>query len=421
MKFFARIIFRFLARLILRRHKPTVIAVAGSLGKTGTKDAIAAGLASPTRMVRKTQGNFNAEIGVPATVMSSGGSPRSIGRWVRLLWRGKKQALFGGRYPNALVLELAADHPGDLKPLLNLVKPSIGVLTSAAPEHLEYFGDENNVMDEESLVVRSLPPTGTAVLNIDDPRIAVLAKTLTCKVLTYGWSEEAMIRAESASITKDERVLPDGMVAKISLDGSTIPIALPGVIGKHQVYPIMAAIAVGRALGDEAMSIVQRLSSYVPPAGRMRLFHGRDGALLIDDTYNASPEAVQAAIRTLHELDVPNARIAILGQMSELGSAAAEWHDRIGREVATLRINELITVGPLAERIGKAAAEAGMEASHIHNVADAEAAAALVQPWLSPGVAVLLKGSRFAARLEKAVAILLDNPERDMMYLVSGH
>lgn len=421
MKIFVRIIFRLLARLILRRHKPIVIAVAGSLGKTGTKDAIAAGLASPIRVVRKTQGNFNAEIGVPATIMKSGGSPHSITGWLKLLWAGKKQALFGGRYPNALVLELAADHPGDLEPLLKLVRPTIGVLTSAAPEHLEYFGDESKVVDEESLVVRSLPTNGTAILNIDDPRIAVLAKTLTCKVLTYGWSPEAMIRAESVSITKDDRVLPDGMVAKISLDGSTIPIALPGVIGRHQVYPIMAAIAVGRALGDEAMAIVQRLSSYVPPAGRMRLFHGRDGSLLIDDTYNASPEAVQAAIRTLHELDIPNARIAVLGQMSELGSVAAEWHDRIGREVATLRVNDLVTVGPLAERIGKAAVEAGMETGHVHNVADAEAAAALIQPWLSPGVAVLLKGSRFAARLEKAVAILLDNPERDIMYLVNGH
>lgn len=418
MKRLIRMWFRLLARIIIWRNKPTVIAVAGSLGKTGTKDAIAAGIATPTRRVRKTPGNFNAEIGVPATIISSDGAPHSMGGWFKLLWAGKKQVIFGGRYPNALVLELAADHPGDLQPLMKLVRPTIGVLTSAAPEHLEYFGDETGVLDEESLVVRLLPPSGTAVINIDDPRVAAIAPTLTGKVLTYGWSQEAMVRAESLSLTKDDRVLPDGMVAKISIDGSTIPIALPGVIGRHQVYPIMAAIAVGRALGDEVMAIVQRLSSYVPPAGRMRLFHGRDGSLLIDDTYNASPEAVQAAIRTLHELEVPNNRIAILGQMSELGSSAAEWHDRIGREIASLRIHELVTVGPLAARIGTAAIAAGMKAERVHNVADAQAAAAAVQPWLSPGVAVLLKGSRFAAHLEKAVAMLLDNPERDAMYLV---
>lgn len=421
MKPLLRIYFRFLARIILWRHKPRVVAIAGSVGKTGTKDAIAAAVSTPQRTVRKTPGNFNAEIGVPATVMSGGEPPTSVVGWLKLLWRGKRQAILGGKYPSVLVLELAADHPGDLRPLMKLVKPSVGVLTSAAPEHLEFFGDETGVVAEEALVVQMLPPKGTAVVNIDDPRIAELVKTLTCKVITYGWSQEAMIRAESITLTKDERVLPDGMVAKISIDGSTIPIALPGVLGRHQVYPIMAALGVGRVLGDEIMSIVQRLSTYVPPAGRMRLFHGRDGSLLIDDTYNASPEAVQAALHALHELEVPNARIAVLGQMSELGSASAEWHDRIGREAAKLRLHHLVTVGPLAERIGRAAVEAGMNKDMVHNVASAEAAAALVQPLLSPGVAVLLKGSRFASRLEKAVAILLDNPERDTTYLVHGH
>jgi len=407
--------------MILSRHKPTVVVVAGSVGKTGTKDAIAAALTSLERTVRKTQGNFNAEIGVPATIMSAGGSPTSIRGWIGLLLRGKKQAVLGGVYPSTLVLELAADHPGDLQPLMKLVQPTIGVLTSAAPEHLEFFGDEAGVVEEESLVVRMLPPTGTAVVNIDDPRIAELVKHLTCKVLTYGWSQEAMIRAESITLTKDDHVIPDGMVAKVWIDGSTIPIALPGVLGRHQVYPILAAIAVGRAMGDDVMSIVQRLSTYVPPAGRMRLFHGRDGSVIIDDSYNASPEAVQAALHALHELDVPNARIAVLGQMSELGSASAEWHERIGREVAKLRISELITVGPLAERIGTAAIEAGMKAEHVHTVSNAEAAASLVQPMLSPGVAVLFKGSRYSSRLEKAVAILLDNPDRDKLHLVQGH
>ncbi len=421
MKPLLRAIFRILARMILARHQPTVVAIAGSVGKTAAKEAIAAALTSPTRTVRKTQGNFNAEVGVPATIMSAGGPPSSIRGWIGVVLRGKKQAIVGGKYPSTLVLEMGADHPGDLRPLMKLTRPTIGVLTSAAPEHLEFFGDEAGVVEEESLVVRMLPPTGTAVVNIDDPRIAEVVKSLTCKVLTYGWSQEAMVRAESMSVTKDERVLPDGMVVKISIDGSTIPIALPGVLGKHQAYPIMAAMAVGRALGDEVMSIVQRLSTYVPPPGRMRLFHGRDGSLLIDDTYNASPEAVRAALHTLHELDVPNTRIAVLGQMSELGSAAVEWHDRIGREVAKLRVSELVTVGPLAERMGIAAIAAGLKADQVHNVATAEAAAALIQPMLSPGVAVLLKGSHFASQLEKAVAILLDNPERDARYLVSGH
>ncbi len=418
MKSLARIYFRLLAGMILRRYKPTVIAIAGSVGKTATKEAVAAAIANDKRLIRKTEGNFNGEVGVPATIMSGGGAPTSIAGWLGILWRGKKQAVFGGMYPEALVLELGADHPGDLAPLLHLARPTIGVLTSAAPEHLEFFGSEEGVVAEESLVVRQLPSDGTAVVNIDDPRVAEVVTKLKCKVISYGWSGEASIKAESIAISKDEHGLPNGMVAKVSLDGSTIPIALPGVLGRHQVYPILAAIAVGRVLGDEAMSVIQRLSSYVPPPGRMRLFHGRDGSLIIDDSYNASPEAVQAALNTLHELEIPGKRIAVLGQMSELGAAATEWHDRIGREITKLRVDVLVTVGPLADRIGNAAIEAGMDAKNVYNVANAEAAAATVQPMLTPGVAVLLKGSHFASQLEKAVAILLDNPERDQKFLV---
>lgn len=417
MKYIARFIFRLLARIVLRRYRPLVVAISGSVGKTATKEAIAAAIVSPQRSVRKTEGNFNAETGVPVTITSGGGPPTSLFAWIHRLGRGLAQ-VFGGRYPRALVLELGADHPGDLQPLLNLVHPSIAVLTSVGPEHLEYFGDEASVIAEESLLVRSLPPSATAVVNVDDPRIRDLLPQIKAKVITFGWSTNAIIRAESASITKDDRVLPDGMIIKISLDGSVIPVALPGVIGRHQAYPLLAAVAVGRILGDETVAITQRLSGYQPPPGRMRLFHGRDGALLIDDSYNASPEAMQAALTSLQELETPNAKIAILGQMSELGATAADWHDRLGREVARARLDRLVTVGPLAQRIGAAAAAAGMPADRVQNVPNAEAAAAAVLPLLTPGVAVLIKGSRYAARLERAVAILLDNPDHDRPFLV---
>lgn len=420
MKHIIRIFFRLIARGVLRRHRPVVVAVTGSVGKTATKEAITAALLSAERTIRKTEGNFNAEIGVPATVIAAGGPPSNVAGWISKVLNGLRALGTSQGYPKVLVLEMAADHPGDLQPLVDLVRPSIGVLTSAAPEHLEFFGDEANVVTEESLLVRSLSSSGTAVINIDDPRIAELVPKLKAKVITYGWSANAMVRAEGAAITKDDQVIPDGMVVKVSLDGSTIPIALPGVLGRHQAYPILAAIAVGRILGDELMSIIQRLSGYRPPAGRMRLFHGRDGSLIIDDTYNASPEAVQAALQALRDLDVPHQRIAVLGQMSELGSAGADWHDRIGREAAKFGFDTLVTVGPLADRIGRAAVAAGMPPARVQNVPNAVAAAAVVQPMLAPGVAVLLKGSRYASRLEQAVSVLLDNPDRDRAMLVSS-
>ncbi len=415
MKPFIRLILRRLASRILRQHQPLVVVVAGSVGKTATKEAVAAGLANG-RTVRKTEGNFNAEVGVPVTIIRGGGAPSSVLDWLAVVVEG----LFGRRqnYPQTLVLELGADHPGDLEPLLSLVQPAIGILTSLAPEHLEFFGDERGVINEESLVIRRLAPTATGVVNIDDPEAASLIPQSHQRIVSYGWQPEATVRAESVTVTKNDRGLPDGQVIKVAVQGSTIPVALPGVIGRHQVYPILAAIAVGTIVGDDPVSVSQRLSAYQPPAGRMRLFEGIDGSLIIDDSYNASPAAVLAAIDTLAELDVPGRKYIILGQMSELGAAAARWHDAVGQALAGKNIDRLITVGPLAERIGHAAQSAGVSPDRMMNVDTAEAAAAAIQRDLHAGDALLVKGSRYASRLERAVKLLLGHPERDSQNLV---
>lgn len=417
MKTFIRRHLWWLARRVLARHQPVVVAVAGSVGKTATKEAIAAGL-SGQRTVRKTAGNFNAEIGVPVTIISGGGRRSSWLGWLGVVldgWRGGRPAQ---QYPATLVLELGADHPGDLSPLIDLAQPSIGVLTSVAPEHLEFFGDERAVVAEESLVVRRLPATATAIVNIDDPEIASLARQLSCRVITFGWSPQADIRADHFMITRNHFGLPDGQVMKVAVAGSTIPIATPGVIGRHQAYPLLAALAVGQALGDDPVTVSQGLSQYQSPPGRMRIFDGREGSLIIDDSYNASPAAMDAALHTVKEISVPGRTFAILGQMSELGAAAARWHDHVGQSVVRAGVQRLVTVGPLARRIGDAAVAAGMATDAVTNVATAEAAAAVVEGWLSAGDAVIIKGSRFASRLERAVKILLAHPDRDEQFIV---
>lgn len=417
MKTLIRQLFRYLARRVLGRHRPLVIAVAGSVGKTATKGAIAAGLTNG-RTVRQTEGNFNAEIGVPVTVISGGGPRTSWWQWFSIIVDGLLGGRPTGNYPSTLVLELGADHPGDLDPLLRLTKPSISVLTSLAPEHLEFFGDEQGVIAEESLVVRRLEATGTAVLNIDDPNVATVREQISCRTITFGWDTAADVRAESMTMTRNDRGLPDGQVVKISISGSTLPVALPGIIGRHQAYPVLAAFAVGQVVGDDPVTISQRLSAYRPPPGRMRLFEGRDGSLIIDDSYNASPAAVLAALETLAGIDIPGHRYAILGQMSELGAAAVRWHDHVGQAAARHHLDFLVTVGLLAERIGQAAVRAGLPTDRVVSVATAEAAATAIHSRLHSGDAVLVKGSRFAAQLERAVSLLLAHPDRDQQFLV---
>lgn len=420
MKHFARTIFRFLAGQILRRYHPTVIAIAGSVGKTATKEAIAAVLATSERMVRKTSGNFNAEIGVPVTIIVGGQARHHWWQWVGVIGTGLNWLTTNKPYPRVLVLELAADKPGDLQPLLDLAHPQIGVLTSTAPEHLEFFGDADGVVAEESLIVRTLPPDAHAVVNIDDERNAAMLAKLKAHVISYGWHSAATVRAVSATMIRNAHGLPDGMVVKVAVDGSVIPVAMPGVIGRHQALPLLAALAVAKALGDDIMSAIKSFSGWQPSPGRMRLLSGVEGSLLIDDSYNASPEAMAAALTTLFDLEVPGKKYAILGQMSELGTAAVDWHERIGRMIIPKTITELVTVGPLATKIGEAAITAGFPNTRVHNVTDAGSAAAILRPKLTSGDVVLLKGSRYAARLERAVRILLANPQTDSAKLVGG-
>ncbi len=420
MKYLVRLVLTWLARAIIKRYRPMVVGIAGSVGKTGTKDVVAAAVTSPKRSVRATTGNFNAEIGVPVTIIAGGARPTSIFGWLRIIGRGFRSLLIRESYPGAVVLEMATDKPGDLASLLHIAPPTVGVLTSTAPEHLEFFGDEATVVAEESLIVRQLPPNGTAIINIDDERNAALVDQIRATVITYGWQERAMIRADGSTFTTDAQGRVSGMVAKIAVDGSVIPVALPGVLGKHQVLPILAGVAVATALGDSVAAVVPRLSTYRPPAGRMRLFPGVNGSLIIDDSYNASPEAVQAAIETLLTLPATGKKYAILGQMSELGSSSDHWHAEIGRLFGPKTVARLVTVGPVAAGYGPAAEAVGFPPVRITNVADAEMAAGVVRPDLGPGDVVLIKGSRYAARLERAVRLLLENPERDSASLVGA-
>lgn len=420
MKYLARAIFRLLASAILKREQPMIVAVAGSVGKTGTKEAIAAALASPRRPVRKTVGSFNAEIGVPVTIITGGPARTSVWQWFAVIVRGCRQLLWRRPYPQALVLEVGADKPGDLRPLLELIHPTVGVLTALTPEHMEFFDTIEAVVAEESLVLRLLPKNGTAIVNLDDQHSQAVMKQLSCQIKTFGWSPDADIRIDQVRPTMNDHGLPTGQIVKLAVEGSVIPVALPGVIGRHQAYPIAIAVAVARASGDEVFDAVQRLSQYQVPPGRMRVFEGVEGSVIIDDSYNASPEAMTAALETLVDLEIPGKKHAILGQMSELGSTSVEWHTKIGQSLSAEKITTLVTVGPIAKRIGEAAIVAHFPTARVFNVATAEAAALVLRPHLNSGDAVLVKGSRYANRLERAVKILLAHPEKDGQHLVGA-
>jgi UDP-N-acetylmuramoyl-tripeptide--D-alanyl-D-alanine ligase len=419
MKSLARWYFQFLARFVLRRYRPTVIGVAGSIGKTATKEAIAAGLDDGSGQVRKTEGSFNAEIGVPVTIISGGRARKHWWEWLGLIWLAKRMIIFKRRsYPKFVVLEMGADKPGDLERLIGVAKPQIGVLTAITPEHLEYFGSMEAVTNEESMIVTGLPGDGVGIVNVDEPNAAAAVKPWPGRLVRYGWSADADVRVVRMELERNDRGLPIATTYHLTMEGAEHSVRVVGVLGKHQALPIVAAVAVAHALGQSIPPVLQRLQQYQPPPGRMRLLDGMNGTLIIDDSYNASPAAMEAAIKSILELEIPGRRFAVLGQMSELGSDAARWHDQIGELIRPGSLEGLVTVGPLAERIAQAAVKKGFAKSRVHPVETAEAAAVLLQPLLRSGDTVLLKGSRYASRLEQAVKILLAYPERDQSKLV---
>lgn len=411
MKSLARWLFQFIARGVLRRHRPVVIAVAGSIGKTATKEAVAASL-EPSRRVRKTVGSFNAEIGVPVTIIAGGAARKTIFGWLAVFVRGVWLCLRRSPdYPELLVLELGTDRPGDLAPLLRLAKPNISILTAIAPEHLEFFGDLDAVAQEEWQVIQALTAEATAIVNIDDEQIRTRLDGLAPRVIRFGQSAAADVRLVHQEITLDGLGRPTGQVIKTEVSGSVIPIGLTGVIGAHQANPILAALAVHQALGLPLSAAVEGVKRYHAPPGRMRVYPGVGECGVIDDSYNASPAAMAAALRTLRDLPIRGRRVAILGQMSELGASATYWHDLIGEHAAAAKLDQLVTIGDLADRIGAAAIARGLPADRVKNVKTPAAAAALLATDIRSGDIILVKGSRYpkpgyAGFVDEAVRLL---------------
>lgn len=408
----------FLARVVLDRYRPRVVAVAGSVGKTSTTRAVAAvlGRAFSTRASSK---NHNNEIGVPLTILgeaSSGG--RSPFAWIGILWRGFRLAFGPAQaYPTVLVLEMATDHPGDLAYLTSIASPDVSVLTAVSEEHTEFLGDLDGVAEEEGTIVRAVVERGAAALNADDPRVAPMAEGLGERAVLFGFGPEARVRAERVAI---ETALGTVFTRfDLLIDGVRYPTNLSEAIGVGNVYAALAAAAVGVAFGIDPAAIPYGLAEYQPPPGRLHVLPGIKRTVLVDDTYNSSPRAAELALRTFRALPHEGAarRIAALGDMFELGALTEESHRRVGTAAAEAGLDLLIGVGAASAHLCAAARAAGMPEERVFHMDDASAAGRFLQERIHPGDLVLIKGSR-GMRMERVVKELMAEPERASELLV---
>lgn len=412
---------RDLSRRILRRYHPRIVGVTGSAGKTSAVNAIALVLATRFR-VRQNLKNYNNEIGVPLSIIGMESGRRSMFRWLRVFSRAI--ALILSReptFPEVLVLELGADKPGDLAYLLNFVPLEVGVVTAVGPVHLEFFKSLERIVKEKSLVVTRLPSSGIAVLNTDDPVVATFRNRTKAKLLTYGFSEGADVRASDVSLKHAGHVRNAndvfGVLFKVTFEGNVIPMQLPHVLGQHQVGSALAALAVGARMGVNHLAAGKALENFIPPPGRLRLIPGVKRTLILDDSYNSSPQAALAALKVAVQLPNVGRTFAALGDMAELGTFTVEGHREVGRAVDASGIHELITVGEKARIIADTARDAGFPGDRIFHFGRSEEAGRFLQDRIRESDLVLVKGSQ-VVRMEKIVKELMAEPERAEELLV---
>lgn len=408
----------FEARLMLMRKKPRIIAITGSVGKTTTKDAVYAALA-PRFNVRKSQKSFNSEFGVPLTILGLENAWSNPFLWAWNFALGAYKIVFLREYPEWLVLEVGADRPGDIERISRWLKADVVVITGIpdTPAHVEYFPSPEAVAREKEHLVRSLRENGVLVVNGDDARSSAIRDRYPGRSFSYGLKKENAFAATHVGIGYEKGV-PKGMYFRMNHGGASVPIKMYGALGKPRVYAALSALAVAEAAGLDAVTAAESLYDAVPTPGRMRILQGIKGSTIIDDTYNSSPAAALSALETMKQIETKGKKIAVLGDMLELGKFSKEAHREVGTKAAEC-VQQLITVGFRARAIAEAALDAGFPESAIRQYEQNEQirAGKELEFELAEGDVVLVKASQ-SMRLEKTVEEIMGEPERAQELLV---
>jgi UDP-N-acetylmuramoyl-tripeptide--D-alanyl-D-alanine ligase len=363
-----------LARDERGRMPVRVVAVTGANGKTSTKDMTAAALATTFRTYA-SPASFNNEVGLPVTIL---GAPADT---------------------EVVVAEMGARHVGDVAILCGIARPDVAIVTNVGVAHLEIFGSWERIVEASAEPVEALGSDGVAVLNADDPVAAGYAARCAGRVVTFGVSAGADLRAEGITLA------PDGRASfSIVCGGDRVPVTI-AVPGEHMVSNALAATAAAITLGVPLAACADALATAAVSPWRMETFTTPGGVRVVNDAYNANPESMAAALRAARWMARDGHLIAVLGTMAELGPIADEAHERIGELAARIRIDRLITVGPSARPIAEASIREGVEPENVAAYDDPDQVLEDVRRSARPGDVVLFKGSRVAGLERLAEAL----------------
>ena len=412
------------ARAILWQHKPYIIAVTGNLGKTTTKDSLVSGLSN--LYVRGSDKSLNTSIGIPLTIIGSDNPWNNVGKWLMVFFKAIK-TFFINDYPDYLILEVGADSMGDILSVTKWLRPQIVVITQFAPVpvHIENFDNDRELLIREKEYL-AMAAEEMLVYNGDDMDCQKIAKRV-------GMNNDKIIRVSFGKGIHNTLVLRDignsydlhSVVGTIEYDHRLYRVELKDALGVAAVLAVMPAILAsiyinGQESEDDIVYVVEdtinRLNQTIRQPGRMRPLFGVNNTLIIDDTYNSSPKAVENGLATLREINPKYRRIIVLGDMKELGDKSAEEHYRIGRLVPASG-NVLITLGEQAKNIGQGAKDAGMREGWVLTCESLDEVISEIYSIMGAGDILYIKGSE-SMRMEKIVERLLSDEHNPKEVLV---
>lgn len=402
---------------ILKKYKPKVVGITGTVGKTSTKDAVYTALCRFVS-VRKTKKSYNSEFGIPLTIIGATNpvSTTDMFAWLGVLLEGLKLILLPNHYPEWLVLEVGADHPGDIKRATRWLKPDIAIVTklSKTPVHVEHFASPEDVFEEKGNLVRALKPGGTLILNAEDEDVLAYRNLSDEKTILFGNAAGSDLRSEHYKVVYDADGLPTGIYFDVATEEESIPVSLAGTLGEHHAFHVLAALAVTKALGENLALAAKNFRTHEPTPGRMRIIEGEKETVILDDTYNSSPVAAEEALKVLGMLEAKR-KIAVLGDMLELGRYSVDAHRKAGAQASQVA-DILVTVGVRSRATAESALD-NMNESDVFQFDDSREAGIFLEPLIEKGDAILVKGSQ-GMRMERIVEEMMAHPEDKEKLLV---
>ncbi len=384
------------SKVVLDKHSPKIIAITGSLGKTGTKDLVAAAI-STKYTVRKSPKSFNSEFGIPLTILGLDNGWNNPIIWIKNIILGFYIVFFKRDYEEVLVLEVGADKPGDIEQVASWLNADIVIITIVpeVPVHVEFYPTAQAVLVEKSNLIKSIKDGGLLITGTDE-----LVSTLENPN-----GRKSIARYDSAEIMYNDG-LPVGM--EFVINNKTV--RFDGVLGEHMGLAITFAIMVANELGVDKYEAIKAIEDMHRTPGRMRILSGKNGSVIIDDSYNSSPTALKSALEMLGKLETNGKKIAVIGDMKELGEHSDKEHRRAGLQTAHI-VDELYTIGTQSKKLAQSAINEGLRDDnvHIYNTDKAVDVGIELKSRLGSGDIVLIKGSQGKLRLERVVREIMHN------------